>query len=168
MTRSAFGQLSNAQIDAVLADFSLVPEDGLRVTLGVADPLTGHEAFKNPSGALSGRTVLVKRGVASFASMALRCDIIGLVTLATHCSGSGLVGTEGDVVLCPVYVPCRAERAGGNGTLVINHVDVWPYTMKDSKKEVEAGGGLKHLVAMIPKASGEVPHVPPSSLYFGL
>lgn len=58
--------------------------------------------------------------------------------------------------VCPVYVPCRAERAGGNGTLVINHVDVWPYTMKDSKKEVEAGGGLKHLVAMIPKASGEV------------
>lgn len=67
--------------------------------------------------------------------------------------------------VCPVYVPCRAERAGGNGTLVINHVDVWPYTMKDSKKEVEAGGGLKHLVAMIPKASGEVLHVPPSSLY---
>lgn len=98
MTRSAFGQSSDAQIDAVLADFSLVPEDGLRVTLGVADPLTAHEAFKNPSGALSGRTVLVKRGVASFASMALRCDMIGLVTLVNYCPGSGVVGTEGDVV----------------------------------------------------------------------
>lgn len=70
--------------------------------------------------------------------------------------------------ISPVYVPYRAERAGGNGTLVINHVDVWPYTMKDSKKEVEAGGGLKHLVAMIPKASGEVRMLPLWALCFGL
>lgn len=97
-----FGQPSDAQIDAVLADFSLVPEDGLRVSLGVADPLTAHEAFKNPSGALSGKTVLVKRGVASFASMALRCDMIVLVILAAICSGSCVVGTEGDVV----YLSC--------------------------------------------------------------
>lgn len=60
------------QMDSVLADFSPVPSDGLVLPLALADPLTAHEPLKGSAEGFTGRAVLAKRGVASFASIALR------------------------------------------------------------------------------------------------
>ena len=45
-----------------------------------------------------------------------------------------------------------AEAAGALGVIVINHVDVWPYLMKDTKGESSKG----IWIMMVPKNRGQV------------
>ena len=118
MTNSYLAAIS-CQMDAIPADFSEVPPDQGVFQLVLANPVTAHEPFRDPE-SLRDRVVVVKRGKATFASIAL-----------------------------------RAQAAGAAGVLVVNHVPVWPYLMRDSKDEVQAAGGLKTFIVIVQQEPGE-------------
>lgn len=56
-----------------------------------------------------------------------------------------------------LFAALRAKAAGAVGVVLIQHVDVWPYLMKDSEGVVHKSGGLGEMwIAMVKQEEGQV------------
>jgi hypothetical protein len=141
----------------MLADFSALPADQVRRTsVHFGMGLLGPQVPPSASDPASSSETLPARQVELEIVVADPITAERPFSNSEELSGKLILTKRGAATFASIVK--RAAECGAGGVIVLNHVDVWPYLMRDTKGEMASLGtkGVPPFLFMVPRAGGEV------------